>query len=339
MTFRPFIGITMGDPAGIGPEIIVSALTEKTMYDQCRPLVVGNIDVLSRAAGVVGRKPVFHAVDNPDQGKFSPGTIDVLNPAGPLNGPAEWGRPTPETGRHMENYITTAVDLAVAGRIAAMVTAPINKDALKMGGSRFAGHTELIAERVGCDRYAMMMAGQRLRVVLVTIHMPLKQVPAVLDREKIKTTLEITAESLKSRFGFSEPRIAVAGLNPHAGENGLFGDEETRLIVPAMAGAAETTGVSLAGPFPPDTVFVAAAAGEYDAVVCMYHDQGLIPFKLLHFEDGVNTTLGLPIIRTSVDHGTAYDIAGTGRAGCDSLKAAVAMAVEQAGTVSGRKSK
>jgi 4-hydroxythreonine-4-phosphate dehydrogenase len=229
----------------------------------------------------------------------------------------------------MEAYITTAVDLAVSGKIAAMVTAPINKEALKMGGSRYTGHTELIAERVGCERYAMMLAGDRLRVVLVTIHMALTKVPAALTPEKIQTVLEITAESLRSRFGIPVPSIAVAGLNPHAGEGGLFGDEEERLIAPAVAKARQTTGATITGPLPPDTVFVAAAAGRYDAVVCMYHDQGLIPLKLLHFEDGVNTTLGLPIIRTSVDHGTAYDIAGTGRAGCASLEAAVRMAVQQ----------
>jgi 4-hydroxythreonine-4-phosphate dehydrogenase len=166
-------------------------------------------------------------------------------------------------------------------------------------------------------------------VVLVTIHMPLTKVPAALTTEKILMTLEITAESLRSRFGIASPSIAVAGLNPHAGEGGLFGDEETRIITPAVEKARHTTGATFTGPLPPDTVFVAAAAGRYDAVVCMYHDQGLIPLKLLHFEDGVNTTLGLPIIRTSVDHGTAYDIAGTGRAGCASLKAAVRMAVLQ----------
>ncbi len=330
MATLPLIAITMGDPVGIGPEIIVGALADAAVYSQCRPLVIGDVDILKRAAAIVGRSPDFHAVNDPDAGQYVPGTIDVLNPAGPFSGPVKWGRPTPETGHNMETYITTAVDLAVAGKIGAMVTAPINKEALKMGGSRYAGHTELIAERVGCKRYAMMLAGDRLRVVLVTIHIPLARVPSALSREKIQAVLEITAESLVSRFGIASPVIAVAGLNPHAGEGGLFGDEEARIIVPAMKNAEKTTGLALAGPFPPDTVFVAAAAGRYDAVVCMYHDQGLIPLKLLHFDDGVNTTLGLPIIRTSVDHGTAYDIAGAGKAGCNSLKAAVRMAVHQA---------
>ncbi|MEW6078383.1 MAG: 4-hydroxythreonine-4-phosphate dehydrogenase PdxA [Thermodesulfobacteriota bacterium] len=330
MTTRPFIGITMGDPVGIGPEIIIRALADESLYALCRPLVIGDIDVLKRAAGIVGQNPLFHPVPDPAAGKYVRGTIAVINPCGPFSGPVEWGRPTPETGRFMEAYITTAVDLAVSGKIAAMVTAPINKEALKMGGSPYTGHTELIAERVGCKRYAMMLAGDRLRVVLVTIHMALTRVPAALTPEKIQTVLEITAESLRSRFGIVSPSIAVAGLNPHAGEGGLFGDEEARLIAPAVDKARQTTGATITDPLPPDTVFVAAAAGRYDAVVCMYHDQGLIPLKLLHFEDGVNTTLGLPIIRTSVDHGTAYDIAGTGKAGCASLIAAVRMAVHQA---------
>lgn len=330
METRSTIGITMGDPVGIGPEIIVNALADTAVYGQCRPLVIGDIDILRRAAGITGQSPLFHPVKNPAAGKYLSGTIDVLNPCGPFSGPVKWGRPTPETGRCMEAYITTAVDLSLSGRIAAMVTAPINKEALKMGGSRYTGHTELIAERVGCKRYVMMLAGERLRVVLVTIHMPLKLVPAALTRDKVLTTLEITAESLISRFGIPSPSIAVAGLNPHAGEGGLFGDEEERIIAPAIESARKKiAGATITGPFPPDTVFVAAAAGRYDAVVCMYHDQGLIPLKLLHFEDGVNTTLGLPIIRTSVDHGTAYDIAGTGKAGCASLKAAVRMAVHQ----------
>jgi 4-hydroxythreonine-4-phosphate dehydrogenase len=319
----------MGDPVGIGPEIIISALADTAVYGQCCPLVIGDVDILRRAAGITGQSPLFHPVRDPAAGKYVSGTIDVLNPVGPFSGPVEWRRPTPETGRGMEAYITTAVDLAVFGQIAAMVTAPINKEALKMGGSRYTGHTELIAERVGCKRYAMMLAGDRLRVVLVTIHIPLARVPAALTREKVLTTLEITAESLISRFGIAAPAIAVAGLNPHAGEGGLFGDEETRIIAPAVEIAGKITGATIVGPLPPDTVFVAAAAGRYDAVVCMYHDQGLIPLKLLHFEDGVNTTLGLPIIRTSVDHGTAYDIAGTGRAGCASLKAAIRMALLQ----------
>ncbi len=331
----PLLGITMGDPVGIGPEIVMSALADGDLYQCCRPLVIGNAPVLEQAGNRVGATADIQRLSDPADGRFRPGIIDLLDPAGDFAGAVEWGRPTPETGRKMETYITTAVDLALAGRIQAMVTAPINKEALRLGGSRFTGHTELLAERTGTRRYAMMLAGDRLRVVLVTIHMPLAAVPAALSRKIIAETIEITVQGLRQRFGLQDPAIAVAGLNPHAGEGGLFGDEEERLIRPAMETARQRTGARLTGPLPPDTVFTAAAAGHYDAVVCMYHDQGLIPLKLLHFSDGVNTTLGLPIIRTSVDHGTAYDIAGTGRADCASLKAAVRMAADQAGCAAG----
>ncbi|NQT70368.1 MAG: 4-hydroxythreonine-4-phosphate dehydrogenase PdxA, partial [Desulfobacteraceae bacterium] len=189
--------------------------------------------------------------------------------------------------------------------------------------------TELLAERTGSKVFVMMLAGSRLRVVLVTIHIPLKSVPAVLSKERIIQTIRITGRALSDRFGCQDPRLAVAGLNPHAGEEGMFGDEEINIIAPAVQ-QARSEGFNVAGPSPPDTIFYRAVEGHYDAVVCMYHDQGLIPFKLIHFTDGVNTTLGLPIIRTSVDHGTAYDIAGTGRADPGSLVAAINMAAQQA---------
>jgi len=331
----PLLGITMGDPVGIGPEIIMSALADGDLYQCCRPLIIGNGPVLEKAGTRIGAAAEIRRISDPAAGRFQPGNIDLLDPAGDFAGAVAWGRPTPETGRKMETYITTAVDLALAGRIQAMVTAPINKEALRLGGSRFTGHTELLAERTGTRRYAMMLAGDRLRVVLVTIHIPLAAVPSALSRETIAETIEITVQGLRQRFGLADPAIAVAGLNPHAGEGGLFGDEEERLIRPAMETARQRTGARLTGPLPPDTVFTAAAAGRFDAVVCMYHDQGLIPLKLLHFSDGVNTTLGLPIIRTSVDHGTAYDIAGTGRADSASLKAAVRLAVDQAACAAG----
>lgn len=328
---RPLIGITMGDPVGIGPEIILSALSQGSIYNLCRPLVIGDPGVLRQAMTDLEYTPVIHMTDTPETGVYRPGTLNVFSPAPPLSTPVAWGRPTPETGAAMEQWITAAVDMAMSGAISAMVTCPINKEALKMAGSRFAGHTEMLAQRTGTKRYAMMLAGDRLRVVLVTIHTALRNVPGLLSADAVADTILLTAESLKQRFGIDAPKIAVAGLNPHAGENGMFGDEEARLIVPAIEQARQKTSAVLTGPWPPDTVFGKAAAGLFDAVVCMYHDQGLIPFKLLHFEDGVNTTLGLPIIRTSVDHGTAYDIAGTGRADCRSLAAAIDMALLQAG--------
>lgn len=330
MEKRPLVGITMGDPAGIGPEIIIRALLDDTVYDICRPLVIGDPAVLETAMRAAGKQPDLHRVDTPDRGNYKPSAIDVLNPGPSLSRPVEWGRPTPESGRLMETWITAAADLAMAGSIHAVVTCPINKEALKLGGSRFPGHTEMLAARTNTKRYAMMLAGDRLRVVLVTIHMALRNVPDAISIEAVSSTIALTAESLSTRFGIPLPKIAVAGLNPHAGENGMFGNEEETLIAPAIERAKKETGHDITGPFPPDTVFTSASRGDFDAVVCMYHDQGLIPFKLLHFEDGVNTTLGLPIIRTSVDHGTAYDIAGRGVADCRSLLAAIRMAALQA---------
>ena len=239
------------------------------------------------------------------------------------------GTPTSETGRAMIDYITKGVDLAMAREIQAIVTCPITKTAMKLAGSKFHGHTELIADRTGTKKIAMMMAGDRLKVVLVTIHIPLSQVAARLNQGEILTTIRLTSKALKERFGILNPKIAVAGLNPHAGEDSMFGTEEEKIIAPAVKHAREE-GLNVLGPFPPDTVFFNAANKKFHAVVCMYHDQGLIPFKMIHFSDGVNTTLGLPIIRTSVDHGTAYDIAWKGIADPSSLVAAIKMATLQA---------
>jgi len=210
------------------------------------------------------------------------------------------------------------------------VTCPIAKTTLQAAGYSFPGHTEMLASLCGATDYAMMMAGEKLRITLVTIHTALADVPELITEASVIRLIRITGRALRGDFGMQNPRMAVAGLNPHAGENGLFGEEESRAIKPAID-AMSAEGWRVSGPFPPDTVFVKAAAGEFDAVVCMYHDQGLIPFKLLHFEDGVNVTLGLPIVRTSVDHGTAYDIAGRGLASPASLAAAYGMAARIAG--------
>jgi 4-hydroxythreonine-4-phosphate dehydrogenase len=236
----------------------------------------------------------------------------------------------------MVGYITAAVGAAVEGRIDAVATCPINKRAMQKAGFEYTGHTELLAERTRSRDVAMMLAGSRLRVVLATLHTALEKVPASLSKDGVLQKIRITGRSLYERFGIDRPRIAVAGLNPHAGEEGMFGTEEEQMIRPAVE-QAEKEGFDASGPYSPDTVFYNAVRGKFDAVVCMYHDQGLIPFKLIHFNDGVNTTLGLPIIRTSVDHGTAYDIAGTGTADPGSLIAAVEMAAEQAKWKSRRK--
>ena len=323
---RPVIGITMGDPVGIGPEIIFKALASPLIYKTCKPLVVGDLGVLELAKKSTSSTLKIKDIKTPVSGTYKHGQVDVLC-LSKLKDKISWGKPTVQTGTAMIKYITTAIDMAIKGSIGAIVTCPINKAAMQKAGSKFSGHTELLAEHTKTDSFAMMLAGSKLRVVLATIHIPLKNVSAELSKERIVKTIQITWHALYYRFGFKKPRIAVAGLNPHAGEERMFGDEEERIISPAID-SARKKGFDVSGPFPPDTVFYHAANGRYDAVVCMYHDQGLIPFKLLHFTDGVNTTLGLPIIRTSVDHGTAYDIAGTGKADPGSLVAAINMAAE-----------
>ncbi|MCG8615061.1 MAG: 4-hydroxythreonine-4-phosphate dehydrogenase PdxA [Desulfobacterales bacterium] len=335
---RPVIGITMGDPAGIGPEILSSTLADPNIHNICHPVIIGDTGVMKKAFEFTGTRREIVEIDHPDQisnsisgqAEANPGRVHLI--PGPALDPAvtTLGAPTPATGKAMENYILTGVDLASTGAIQALVTAPITKTGLKLAGSRFHGHTELIAHNTGTKAFAMMLAGERLKVVLVTIHMPLAEVPRALTPDAIVRIIRLTHDSLRERFGINNPRIAVAGLNPHAGEEGMFGQEESEIIVPALE-TARKKGLNITGPLPPDTVFFSAVNGNFDAVVCMYHDQGLIPFKMVHFKDGVNTTLGLPIIRTSVDHGTAYDIAWQGKADDTSMKEAVKMAVLQSG--------
>ena len=326
---RPIVGITMGDPVGIGPEIILKVLCGKTLYEECRPVVFGDIKILERAKKIVKSSLKIETVSSPDAGQYTCGHIDVINLSKLEPDQITFGKPDAKTGAAMAGYIEAAIDMAISGKIDAIATCPINKQAMHMGGSKFGGHTELLAERTKTRDYAMMLTGNRLSVVLVTIHVPLKDVPLLISKEKIIKTIKITEKGLRKRFGLKKPKIGVAGLNPHAGEEGMFGSEEEKIIAPAVNDLRKE-GIEVSGPFPPDTIFYKAVKGEFDAVVCMYHDQGLIPFKMIHFADGVNTTLGLPIIRTSVDHGTAYDIAGTGNADTGSLVAAIKLAANQA---------
>jgi len=326
---RPIVGITMGDPVGIGPEIVLLALSDVSIFNLCKPLVFGDVTRLEAAKHSTGICFDLYSVKDPEDGTYRHGCVDVVNVSVLDPVKTSWGKPSIETGKAMVNYVTAAIEMATKGRIAAIATCPINKKAMQVAGFGYQGHTELLAEQTQSEQYAMMLAGDKLRVVLVTIHTPLKNVPAMLTKEKILKTIRITENALYERFGFNNPRIAVAGLNPHAGEGGMFGEEEETIIVPAVH-HARAEGMDVSGPFSPDTLFYHALKGRYDAVVCMYHDQGLIPFKMIHFTNGVNTTLGLPIIRTSVDHGTAYDISGTGRADPGSLIAAIKMAASHA---------
>lgn len=326
---RPIIGITLGDPLGIGPEILIKALNTPDLYKICKPLVIGDKTIIDQAIALTGCSFKINQILTPDKGEYLPGVMDMISISQLDMDCSALGAPTLETGKAMETFITCGIDLALSRQIHGLVTCPITKTAMKLAGSKFHGHTELLAHRTRADHFAMMMAGDRLKVVLVTIHIPLCQVPGQLNHDTIVQTISLTHDGLKERFNIKNPRIGVAGLNPHAGEDRLFGNEEQDIIIPAIQ-TAQKSGMDVAGPLPPDTIFYQAVNKKFDAVVCMYHDQGLIPFKLVHFKDGVNTTLGLPIIRTSVDHGTAYDIAWKGIADPTSLVQAVKMAAFQA---------
>jgi len=322
----PPIAITMGCPAGIGPEIIVKYHASLSQAKRpLVPVVVGDSAVLRQTADYLGL-PVDIKVWQPGMTPES-GCLNVMDVSKLDPGSFAPGHPTVTTGKAMAAYIEQAAGLCLDGYASAMTTCPIAKTVLNQAGDDFPGHTEFLAQLTGADAVAMMMAGSRLRVVLATIHCSISRVPSLLDSSRLFALITLTEHALRTDFSIAAPRIAVAGLNPHAGEDSLFGSEERELIAPAVEQAA-ASGIDASGPYPPDTVFYRAASGRFDAVICMYHDQGLIPFKLLHFEDGVNVTLGLPIIRTSVDHGTAYDIAGTGTAQYSSLKAAVEMAAD-----------
>ena len=323
----PLIAVTMGDPTGIGPEIIARAAARPEIAKRCRILVLGDEAAMARGIEVGGVPLRLNVLSSGvPSGGPEPGTIHLC-PLSRLDAAdMVYGRPTVASGDAMFRYIAEAARLCLSGTVAAMATAPINKDALNRAGHHYHGHTELLAELTGTDEFVMMLAGDRLRVSLVTIHEALRDVPALVTPEKVLSTIRITHRDV-GRYFRQNPRLAVLALNPHCGENGLFGDEEMRIIGPAVA-AARSEGIDAVGPLSADTLFHFAAKGAYDAVVCMYHDQGLIPLKLLHFDDGVNVTLGLPIIRTSADHGTAYDLAGTGQASAASMAAAIRMAAD-----------
>lgn len=319
----PLIGITMGDPAGIGPEIIVKALTDREIYTLCRPVVLGDPAVLSSTLPITNTIGL-NLIENPSEARSVPGTIDLVALSN-LERKVQPGNPTVEGGKAMVEYIFKAVEMIQKEALEAMVTCPISKTLMHQAGHKYDGHTQLISHLTNAEEYVMMLAGERLKVALVTIHCSLKEVPALLSKGMVYKTIAVTARALREDFGVKDARLAVTALNPHAGEDGLFGSEEEEIIGPAIRMAGDD-GFHVAGPFPADTLFHKAASGQFDAVVAMYHDQGLIPLKLLHFSDAVNVTLGLPIIRTSVDHGTAYDIAGTGQADASSLKEAIKLA-------------
>ena len=329
---KPII-ISMGDPAGIGPEIILKALLQGEIDQLDRPvLVAGDVTVLRQAAKVLAVKASVAPGEQDALQIFRCGerrlpvqTLSALSVEGWQFGVAA----SLAAGTAMAAYVEWGLRHCLDDQAAALVTCPISKAAINAAGVHFPGHTELLAERCGCAKVVMMLAGERLRVCLVTTHLGYRAVPAALSEADIFATLQIVDRALREDFGIKQPRLGVLALNPHAGEGGLFGSEEQELIAPAIR-RAQTAGIRVTGPHSADTYFHFAVQGAADAVICMYHDQGLIPLKLLHFDDAVNVTLGLPIVRTSVDHGTAYDLAGTGQASPASLIAALRMADKMA---------
>lgn len=308
MTPRPLLGITMGDVCGIGPEVIVKALSHSSVYAFCRPLVIGDADVLSANLAHSGRRFEVRCLDMPESGEYRFGQIDLWAPVDLDLARIETGCVCPEAGRAAAKWVVRAADLAAAGRIDGIVTAPLNKEAMNRAGFPYAGHTELLADRLGVADVRLMLASERLNVAHVTGHVPLEQVPQGLTEKGVFDTIRLLHDALAD-MGRPDPGIAVCGLNPHAGEAGILGREDAELIRPAVQ-TAIAGGIRVCGPLPADTVFLKAYSGDFDGVVAMYHDQGHAPVKLVAFHDAVNVTLGLPIVRVSVDHGTAFDIAG-----------------------------
>ncbi len=325
MPRKPIIVFTMGDPSGIGPEVCIKSACAKKVFSVCTPVIYGDSKVLKKAANLCGRR--IKVIKNITSLKEDNGSIKVFQVAS-MSEQLVIGSLSSDSGRVAMECVSSAVEDTLSGKVSAIVTAPINKEAIKMSGYNFPGHTEYLAEKTGAKHFAMMLIGGRLKVALVTIHMSLEKALKSINKKVVYEKILILNDGLKS-LGVSNPRIAVSALNPHAGEGGRFGKEEEEIIEPAIE-LAFKKGINCGGPYPPDTVFYFARKGAYDAVLAMYHDQGLIPVKLLAFDKGVNITLGLPIIRTSPDHGTAFDIAWQNKASSSSMEAAAVLAAKLA---------
>jgi 4-hydroxythreonine-4-phosphate dehydrogenase len=323
---KPIIAITMGDPASVGPEIAAKALARGEVWNCCCPILVGDARVMAKAVDLVEGAPVLRTITQASDANFDPAAPDLIDLGNVDIDTLELGQVSAAAGRASVDYIEKAVELAQAGRVHAIATGPINKAALKAAGVPFIGHTELLAALTGEERVTTMLATPGLRVVHVTRHVPLAEVAKHITKENVLETTRLTDVGLK-QMGFSAPRLAVAALNPHGGDDGLMGREELDTIRPAVE-AARAEGIDAHGPIPADSVFFRAIRGEFDAVVAMYHDQGHIPIKTHGFERSVTVTLGLPIVRTSVDHGTAFDIAWQGKAHEDSMVEAVCLAAQ-----------
>jgi len=322
---RPLIAITMGDPAGVGPEIILKALAAGGLPKKPGYVVIGDRGVLEKTGRRLGTVIPLISIRSIDEAAGREEVFFLFEGSRLPAAQVKPGRPDERWGKAALAYLRVGAQWALENQVQAMVTAPISKEVVQRTAPGFIGHTEFFAALSKTRRFGMMLTCKRLKVSLVTIHCSMKETLRRLKTERILETIELTHRTLTRWFGIIDPAIAVAGLNPHAGEKGAFGTEEEKIIAPAVQKASEQ-GLRVSGPHPPDTLFYWAARGRYDAVVALYHDQGLIPLKLLHFDNAVNLTMGLPFIRTSVDHGTAFDIAGKGLAKPDSLAAAVKMA-------------
>lgn len=338
-TRRPLLGITMGDPGGIGPEVCVKALSEAEIYNTCRPLLIGDVRVVANAIEFCGMDLEARPCSSPNKGVFTRGIVDVLDLG---NMPIDELRHKEVTARQGDAsfaYVAEAIRLAMDGALDGSVTGPINKESINAAGHHYAGHTEIYADMTGTKDYAMMLVDGAFRVSHVSTHVSLREACDRVKKARVEAVVKLTNAALR-KTGISTPRIGVAGLNPHCGEAGLFGTEDVEEVNPAVA-ACHAAGICIEGPIPADTVFAKMRGGLYDAVVAMYHDQGHIPTKLVgfHYDSatdtwgqmaGVNVTLGLPIVRTSVDHGTAFDRAGEGRANPQSMIDAIRLGAKLA---------
>ncbi|MFB4168397.1 4-hydroxythreonine-4-phosphate dehydrogenase PdxA [Virgibacillus sp. JSM 102003] len=328
MSNKPIVGITMGDASGVGPEIIVKSLQSQHLYDQSHPIVIGDAKMLKRAAELLNTELTIKEVDGDSDFTTKFGEIACYD-LDLLPGELPFGQVSAEAGNAAFEYLRTAIELANNGRIDAICTAPLNKEALHKGGHIYPGHTEILAELTGTKDFSMMLSSPKLKVIHVTTHVGLIDAINMINPERVYKVIRLAHETL-TNAGVDQPKIGVCGINPHAGENGLFGyGEEEEKIIPAID-RATGEGMNVEGPLPADTLFFRAQRGDFDIVLAMYHDQGHGPIKVLGLEAGVNITVGLPIIRTSVDHGTAFDIAGTGIADERSMLEALKQAIELA---------
>ncbi len=333
------VAITMGDPAGIGPEVTVKALSKAEVYEQCVPIIVGDRAAIEDAIEICNLPLRIHEITDPEEAEGKFGKVDLINMGFLKKGGWQYKKNTALGGKVSYEYITRAISLAKEKRVGAVVTAPISKESLHLAGFSYSGHTEIFADQTETKDYAMLLASKSIHVIHVSTHVSLREACDKVKKERVLKVIKLAYEGMR-QLGYENPKIVVAGLNPHCSENGLFGDEEANEIIPAIE-AAKAEGINVEGPESPDVVFVKCQAGQFDIVVAMYHDQGHIPLKLSGFQydlhtnkynsvSGINCTIGLPIVRTSVDHGTAFGKAGEGRANEESMLDAIFAGVKMA---------